>query len=344
MTIAASLADFNIEFSFLFIALAVVLIIILTILGRFISLWFQAFVSGTPIPLFNIIGMSLRKIPPQVIVNARINLYKAGLKDISVADLETHYLAGGHVQDVVIAMIAADKANIPLDWRRGTAIDLAGRNLREAVQTSVNPKVIDCPRQGEYMTGVSKDGIQIHVRARVTVRTNIAQLVGGATEETIIARVGEGIVSAIGGSETHLQVLEAPQRISRFVLEKGLDSSTAFTILSIDIVEMHLGENIGAKLRVAQADATKQIAQAEAEKRRAMAVAEEQENIAKVKLMDSRLVEAEASVPLAIAKAFESGRLGVMDYMRYQNLKSDTEMRTSIATPEEGEAGKGNKR
>lgn len=342
MNLGTPLADFSIEFSFLFIVLAVVAIIILTILGRFISLWFQAFVSGTPIPLFNIIGMSLRKIPPHVIVNARINLYKAGLKDISVSDLETHYLAGGHIQDVVIAMIAADKANIPLDWRRGTAIDLAGRNLREAVMTSVNPKVIDCPRQGEYMTGVSKDGIQIHVRARVTVRTNISQLVGGATEETIIARVGEGIVSAIGGSETHLQVLEAPQRISRLVLEKGLDSSTAFTILSIDIVEMHLGENIGAKLRVAQADATKQIAQAEAEKRRAMAVAEEQENIAKVKLMDSRLVEAEASVPLAIAKAFDNGKLGIMDYMRYQNLKADTEMRTSIATPEEGLTDKRN--
>lgn len=334
-----NIADFTIEFSFFFIILAIIVIIILTILGRFISLWFQAFVSGTPIPLFNIIGMTLRKIPPQVIVNARINLYKAGLKDISVADLETHYLAGGHVPDVVIAMIAADKANIPLDWRRGTAIDLAGRNLREAVQTSVNPKVIDCPRQGEYMTGVSKDGIQIHVRARVTVRTNIAQLVGGATEETIIARVGEGIVSAIGGSETHLQVLEAPQRISRLVLEKGLDSSTAFTILSIDIVEMHLGENIGAKLRVAQADATKQIAQAEAEKRRAMAVAEEQENIAKVKFMDSKLVEAEASVPLAIAKAFETGKLGVMDYMRYQNIKADSEMRSAIAKPDE-ESGK----
>lgn len=335
MNITPLIADFSIEFSFFFIVLAVIAIIILAVLGRFISLWFQAFVSGTPIPLFNIIGMTLRKIPPQVIVNARINLYKAGLKDISVSDLETHYLAGGHVPDVVIAMIAADKANIPLDWRRGTAIDLAGRNLREAVQTSVNPKVIDCPRQGEYMTGVSKDGIQIHVRARVTVRTNIAQLVGGATEETIVARVGEGIVSAIGGAETHAQVLEAPQKISRLVLEKGLDSSTAFTILSIDIVEMHLGENIGAKLRVAQADATKQIAQAEAEKRRAMAVAEEQENIAKVKFMDSRLVEAEASVPLAIAKAFETGKLGVMDYMRYQNIKADSEMRASIAKPEE---------
>lgn len=324
-------ADFNLEFSFLFIILAIVLVIILSIIGKFISLWFQAFVSGTPIPLFNIIGMSLRKIPPQTIVNARITLFKAGLKTISVADLETHYLAGGHVTDVAIAMIAAEKANIPLDWRQATAIDLAGRNIREAVQTSVNPKVIDCPRQGEYMTGVAKDGIQIHVRARVTVRTNLSQLVGGATEETIIARVGEGIVSAIGGSETHLQVLETPQRISRSVLEKGLDSSTAFTILSIDIVEMHLGENIGAKLRAAKAESDKQIAQAEAEKRRAMAVAEEQENIAKVKFMDAKLVEAQASIPLAIASAFEKGHLGVMDYQRYQNLKADTDMRESIS-------------
>ena len=327
-------AEFNIEFSYLFIVLAIILVIILSILGKFISIWFQAFVSGTPIPLFNIIGMSLRKIPPQEIVNARINLFKAGLKDISVADLETHYLAGGHVPDVVIAMIAADKANIPLDWRRGTAIDLAGRNLRDAVMTSVNPKVIDCPRQGEYMTGVAKDGIQIHVRARVTVRTNISQLVGGATEETIIARVGEGIVSAIGGSETHLQVLEAPQRISKLVLDKGLDSSTAFTILSIDIVEMHLGENIGAKLRAAKAESDKQIAQAEAEKRRAMAVAEEQENLAKVKYMEALLVEAEAAIPRAIAVAFEKGNLGIMDFQRYQNLKADTDMREAIAKPQ----------
>lgn len=331
------LAEFSFELSFLFILLAVVLIIFISIVGKFISLWFQAFVSGTPIPLFNIIGMSLRKIPPQVIVNARINLFKAGLKQITVSDLETHYLAGGHVTDVAISMIAADKANIPLEWRQATAIDLAGRNIREAVQTSVNPKVIDCPKHGEYMTGVAKDGIQIHVRARVTVRTNIAQLVGGATEETIIARVGEGIVSAIGGSETHLQVLEAPQRISRWVLDKGLDSSTAFTILSIDIVEMTLGENIGAKLRATKAESDKQIAQAEAEKRRAMAVAEEQENIAKIKLMDSRLVEAQAAIPLAVAKAFEKGNMGVMDWMRYQNIKADTDMREAISRPEEGE-------
>lgn len=314
------------EFYFLFFILAVIGILILSILAKFISLWFQAYVSGTPIPLFNIIGMSLRKIPPKVIVNARINAFKAGLKDISVADLETHYLAGGHVTEVVTAMIAADKANIPLDWRRGTAIDLAGRNLREAVQTSVNPKVIDCPSHGGFITGVAKDGIQINVRARVTVRTNIAQLVGGATEETIIARVGEGIVSAIGGSDTHLQVLESPQRISKLVLEKGLDSSTAFLILSIDIVEMNLGENIGAKLRADRARSDMQIAQAEAEKRRAMAVALQQE-------MEAKLVEARAEVPKAMSEAFRTGRLGIMDYQRIQNIEADTKMRESIASP-----------
>lgn len=329
--------DISLEFSFIFIFFAIAFLILLSVMGKFISMWFQAFVSGTPIPLFNIIGMSLRKIPPRVIVNARINAYKAGLKDITVSDLETHYLAGGHVPEVVTALIAADKANIALDWRRATAIDLAGRDLRDAVQTSVNPKVIDCPGQGQYMTGVAKDGIQIHVRARVTVRTNIAQLVGGATEETIIARVGEGIVSAIGGSDTHLQVLESPQRISRAVLDKGLDSATAFTILSIDIVEMTLGENIGARLRAAKAESDKQIAQAEAEKRRAMAVAEEQENVAKVKFMESKLVEAQAAIPLAMAEAFRAGKLGVMDYFRMQNIQSDTEMRSAIAKPDGGD-------
>ncbi len=327
--------EYSTGFYFLLIFLAIIVIILLSILGKFISLWFQAFVSGTPIPLFNIIGMSLRKIPPRVIVNARINLYKAGLKDITVSDLETHYMAGGHVPDVAIAMIAADKANIPLDWRRATAIDLAGRDLRAAVQTSVNPKVIDCPSHGGYITGVAKDGIQINVRARVTVRTNIAQLVGGATEETIIARVGEGIVSAIGGSDTHLQVLEAPQRISKVVLEKGLDSSTAFLILSIDIVEMNLGENIGAKLRADKAESDKRIAQAEAEKRRAMAVAMEQENVAKIKDMESKLIEAQALVPKAMASAFEKGNMGIMDYLRFQNIQSDTEMRKAISRPEE---------
>lgn len=337
------LAELNVDvgagFYFLFFIFALVLVLLISILAKFLSLWFQAFVSGTPIPLFNIIGMSLRKIPPKVIVNARINSFKAGLKDISVSDLETHYLAGGHVTELVTALIAADKANIPLDWRRATAIDLAGRDLREAVQTSVYPKVIDCPSHGGYITGVSKDGIQINVRARVTVRTNIAQLVGGATEETIIARVGEGIVSAIGSSENHLQVLESPQRISKLVLEKGLDSSTAFLILSIDIVEMNLGENIGAKLRADKAESDKRIAQAEAEKRRAMAVAMEQENMAKVRDMEAKLVEAQAAVPLAMAEAFRSGRLGIMDYQRIQNIQADTDMRSSIAKPDSGKGG-----
>lgn len=319
----------------LFGILAIVGLVILIILTKFIGLWFQAFVSGTPISLVNIIGMSMRKIPPRTIVNARIISFKAGLKNIEVSDLETHYLAGGHVTEVVQALIAADKANIPLDWRRATAIDLAGRDLREAVQTSVYPKVIDCPSHGGYITGVAKDGIQINVRARVTVRTNIAQLVGGATEETIIARVGEGIVSAIGGSETHLHVLESPQRISKLVLEKGLDSSTAFLILSIDIVEMNLGENIGARLRADKAESDKRIAQAKAEERRAMAVAMEQENMAKVKDMEAELIRAQAQVPAAISEAFRSGKLGVMDYMRYENIGSDTDMRRSISKPEE---------
>lgn len=331
-----NISPFGIETYFLVILLAIVTIILLGILGKYIALWFQAFVSGTPISLFNIIGMSLRKIPPKVIVNARITAFKAGLKQVTVEDLETHYLAGGHVAEVVQALIAADKANIPLDWRRATAIDLAGRDLREAVQTSVYPKVIDCPSHGSYSTGVAKDGIQINVRARVTVRTNIAQLVGGATEETIIARVGEGIVSAIGGSETHLQVLESPQRISKLVLEKGLDSSTAFQILSIDIVEMNLGENIGAKLRAYQAESDKQIAQAKAEGQRTMAVALEQEKKAKVKDSEAELLLAQAQVPAAIAAALNAGRLGVMDYMRYENIAADTKMRKNIAEPDEG--------
>lgn len=328
-------AELNIEFYFLILLVTIVAIIILSILGKFISLWFQAFVSGTPIPLLNIIGISLRKIPPRVIVNGRINLFKAGLKDVTVSDLETHFLAGGHVPNVVEALIAADKANIPLDWRRATAIDLAGRDIKAAVQTSVNPRVIDCPSHGGYITGVAKDGIQLNCRARVTVRTNIAQLVGGATEETIVARVGEGIVSAIGGSDTHKQVLESPQKISKLVLEKGLDSSTAFLILSIDIVEVNIGENIGAKLRTDQAESDIRIAKAEAEKRRTMAVALEQENIAKIKDMEAKLVEAQAAVPLAMAEAFRSGRLGIMDYQRLQNIQADTDMRSSLAKPEQ---------
>lgn len=317
---------------------ALVVIVIIGLLGRYIGLWFQAFVSGTPISLFNIVGMSLRKIPPRIIVNAHINAHKAGLKDINVADLETHYLAGGRVLDVVAALIAAQKANIPLDWKRATAIDLAGRDILDAVRTSVNPKVIDCPdrSRSDFITGVSKDGVQLKCRARVTVRTNIAQLVGGATEETIIARVGEGIISAIGAAETHLIVLENPQLISKRVLEKGLDAQTAFEILSIDIADVMIGENIGAKLRADKAESDKRIAQAKAEERRAMAVAMEQENSAEVKAKEAKLIEAQAAVPQAMADALHQGRLGVMDYYRLENLQADTKMRKDIGRPAEG--------
>ena len=321
------------EVSALVFIVAFALVALLIMMGKFVSLWFQAFVSGTPISLFNIIGMSLRKIPPRTIVNARINSYKAGLKMITVADLETHYLAGGRVLDVVAALIAAEKANIPLDWKRATAIDLAGREILDAVRTSVNPKVIDCPDRshGDYITGVAKDGVQLHCRARVTVRTNIAQLVGGATEETIIARVGEGIIGAIGAAETHLTVLENPQLISKRVLEKGLDAQTAFEILSIDIADVAIGENIGAKLRADKAESDKRIAQAKAEERRAMAVAMEQEQSAEVKKMEAKFIEAKASIPMAIADAFRTGKLGVMDYYRMENIQADTAMRKEIA-------------
>ncbi len=311
-------------------------IIFLAVAGKFISLWFQAFVSGTPIPLFNIIGMSLRKIPPRIIVNARINSFKAGLKNITVADLETHFLAGGRVLEVVRAMIAADKANIKLDWRQSTAIDLAGRDILDAVRTSVNPKVIICPstNPGEYITAVSKDGVQLLCRALVTVRTNIQQLVGGATEETVIARVGEGIVNSIGSSDTHAEVLESPQQITQLVLDKGLDSQTAFEILSIDIADISIGENIGARLRADRAESDKRIAQAAAEGRRAMGVAQEQENLAKIAEMRAKVVEAEALIPQSISQAFNQGHLGIMDYYRLKNIQSDTAMREALSEDE----------
>ena len=315
------------EISTFILVLAAVAAIFAFMMMRFLSLWFQAFISGTPISLFNIIAMSLRKIPPRLIVAERITAYKAGLKTISVGDLETHFMAGGHVHDVVRAMIAADKANISLDWRQATAIDLAGRNLFDAVKTSVNPKVIDCPDKGHYILAVAKNGIELKVRARVTVRTNIKQLVGGATEETIIARVGEGIVNAIGGSENHQAVLAAPQKISKAVLEKGLDAQTAFEILSIDIADLIIGDNIGARLNAEQAESDMRVARAKAEERRSMAVALEQENVAKVR-------EAEAQIPKAMAHAFMNGRFGVLDYQRYQNMKADTAMREAIAKGE----------
>jgi len=322
----------NVSSAFLVFLIFVIFlgIVFVSMITRFISLWFQAFVSGTPVSLFNIIGISLRKIPPRLIVSARITVYKAGLKSITVADLETHYLAGGKVNDVVKAMIAAEKANIELSWKQATAIDLAGRDIFDAVKTSVYPKVIDCPpniQQNEYISAVAKDGVELRCSARVTVRTNIRQLVGGATEETVVARVGEGIVSAIGSAENHQQVLESPQNISKLVLEKGLDAQTAFEILSIDIADITIGENIGAKLRADRAEADMRVARAKAEERRAMAVAVEQENIARIK-------EADIQVPLAIAHAFKQGKLGVFDYQRLKNVQADTAMRMAFSKEE----------
>ncbi len=332
--------EFSTEAYFGIVVAAILVIILLTIMMKFISLWFQAFVSGTPIALFNIIGMSLRKIPPTVIVNACINSYKAGLKDILVSDLETHFLAGGNVLDVVRAMIAADKANIALTWKQATAIDLAGRDILDAVRTSVNPKVIDCPsKSGDHASAVAKDGVQLLCRARVTVRTNLPQLVGGATEETITARVVEAMISAIGSSDTYSDILSAPQRISKVALDRGLDASTAFKILSIDISEIRVGENIGARLRAERAESDKRIAQAAAEGKRAMAAAQEQENKAIVKLMQAKVVEAESMIPKAISEAFQKGNLGIMDYYRLKNIQSDTQMRGSIASPSEEEGG-----
>lgn len=321
------------DMSLLLICAAVLALLVFSLIGRYVALWFQAFVSGTPISLLSIVGMSLRKIPPRVIVNALINAHKAGLREIVSSDLETHYLAGGRVIDVVAALIAAQKANIPLDWKQATAIDLAGRDILDAVRTSVNPKVIDCPdrSRSDFITGVAKDGVQLKCRARVTVRTNIAQLVGGATEETIIARVGEGIIGAIGAAETHLVVLENPQLISKRVLEKGLDAQTAFEILSIDIADIVIGENIGAKLRADRAESDKRIAQAKAEERRAMAVATEQENTAEIKAQEAHLITAQAAIPLAMAEALKQGRLGVIDYYKLENIQADTKMRRGLS-------------
>lgn len=309
-------------------------VVILAMLGAsYITLWFQALVSGAPVPLFNLVGMTMRKISPRMIVASHINLHKAGLKSIRVEDLETHYLAGGRISAVVSAMIAADKANIDLSWQQATAIDLAGRDIYEAVTTSVNPKVINCPSDGN-ISAIAKNGVQLHCRARVTVRTNIAQLVGGATEETIIARVGEGIVSAIGSAQSHYDVLSAPDMISKLVLEKGLDAQTAFSILSIDIAKLDVGENIGARLQAEQAETNMKIARAKAEELRAMAAAKEQENSAKIKEMQAKVYEAESQVPLAIAQAYKEGNLGIMDGARIRNVLADTRMRESIAGEE----------
>jgi len=321
--------------TWLLVGLLILLVILVLVLLKFINLWVQAYMSGTRIGLFQLIGMSLRKVNPTVIVRGAISATQAGLP-LNVRDLEAHYLAGGSVINVVRALIAADRANLGLDFRQACAIDLAGRDVLEAVQTCVNPKVIDCP-QNAKVAAMAKDGIQVLAKARVTVRTNIERLVGGATEETIIARVGEGIVSTIGSSATHKLVLENPDLISKGVLSKGLDAGTAFEILSIDIADVDIGDNIGARLQADQAEADKRVAQASAEGRRAMAVAHEQEQVADIAKNRALLVLAEAEVPKAMADAFRAGNLGVMDFQRIRNLEADTRMRGQIASGEEAQ-------
>jgi uncharacterized protein YqfA (UPF0365 family) len=322
---------------------ALFLLIIMAVIGQFISLYIQALLSNAHVGLLEIIGMRLRKVDIRTVVYSRIRAVKAGLP-VPTSALETHYMAGGNVPRVISAMIAAASAKIDLPWTTATAIDLAGRDILDAVNTSVNPKVIDCPAQHQgraTVDAVAKDGIQLKARARVTVRTNIPRLVGGATEETIVARVGEGIVSTIGSAATHKEVLENPDKISKTVMAKGLDAGTAFEILSIDIADIDVGENIGAKLQADQANADKQRFQAEAERRRAMALALEQEMKAKIEENKARLVLAEAEVPLAIAEAFRKGHLGIMDYQRLRNIEADTAMRSSIAGDAAGGPGPG---
>ncbi|SHK79569.1 flotillin-like protein FloA [Desulforamulus aeronauticus] len=316
-----------------FLLLLFLVVIFIVVLFSFIpvGLWISALAAGVKVGIITLVGMRLRRVPPATIVNALIKADKAGL-NITVDQLEAHYLAGGNVDRVVDALIAAERANIPLIFERAAAIDLAGRNVLEAVQMSVNPKVIETP----VISAVAKDGIELKAVARVTVRANIDRLVGGAGEETVIARVGEGVVTSVGSAESHKMVLENPDSISKTVLSKGLDAGTAFEILSIDIADVDIGRNIGAQLQTDQAEADKNIAQAKAEERRAMAVAQEQEMKARVQEMRAKVVEAEAEVPRAMAEAFRSGRLGVMDYYNMQNVLADTKMREAISNPNSG--------
>ena len=324
----------------LFVALGIIGLIVAGIVISFFSVWLRALLAGAPVSLLNLVAMRLRQVPYSVMVDTRIKATKAGIT-LTMDEVEAQYLAGGNVIACVHALIAAQNAGIVLNWQRTCAIDLAtkgsGKSVEEAVRTSVDPKVIDCPNpQGGRTTidGVAKDGIQVKVKARVTVRTNLDRFVGGAKEETIIARVGEGIVTTIGSAATYKVVLESPDSISKVVLKRGLDVGTAFEILSIDIADVDVGENVGAKLQEAQAEANKSIAQAQAEIRRAAAVALEQEMKARVQEMQAKVVEAQAEVPLAMAEAFRSGRLGVMDYFKMENIQSDTGMRKSIADPD----------
>jgi len=315
----------------IYLVVAVAIIVFIWLFFYFIplGLWFSAVFARVYVPIWQLIGMRIRKVPPSTILNNLVSATKAGL-NLNVDDLEAHYLAGGNVKQVVNALISADKANIPLDFKAATAIDLAGRNVFEAVQMSVNPKVINTPP----VTAVAKDGIQLICRARVTVRANIRQLVGGAGEETVLARVGEGIVSSIGSAASHKEVMENPDNISKVVLNKGLDAGTAFEILSIDIADIDVGKNIGAVLQMDQANADKNIAQAKAEEKRAMAVAVEQEMKAKAQEARAKVIEAEVQIPLAMAEAFRSGNLGIMDYYKLKNIDADTQMRDSIAKSE----------
>jgi len=313
---------------------ALIAFVFVIVLFNYFALWFQAFLSKTKVSLMAIVAMRFRKVNSAVIVINLIRLVKAGITGITTDDLENHYLAGGNVGNVVSAIIAASNARIELDWGVATAIDLAGRDILDAVNTSVNPKVIDCPDPGlgrGTIDAVAKDGIQLKARARVTVRTNLARLVGGATEETIVARVGEGIVSSIGSADTHKLVLENPDGISKAVLARGLDSGTAYEILSIDIADVDVGVNIGAKLQEDQAQADMKVAQAKAEQQRAHAVAKEQEYKAEAQKNRALVVLAEAEIPKAMADAFRSGNLGIMDFYRMKNIESDTSMRDSIA-------------
>jgi uncharacterized protein YqfA (UPF0365 family) len=314
--------------SFAFVIIAVVLgFILLSVLLTFVPvmLWVSALAAGVRVSIFTLIGMRLRRVTPSRVINPLIKAHKAGL-NVATNHLESHYLAGGNVDRVVNALIAAHRANIELSFERCAAIDLAGRDVLEAVQMSVNPKVIETP----FIAGVAMNGIEVKAKARITVRANIDRLVGGAGEETIVARVGEGVISTIGSSEDHKKVLENPDMISQTVLSKGLDAGTAFEILSIDIADVDIGKNIGAELQTEQAEADKKIAQAKAEERRAMAVAQEQEMKARVEEMRAKVVESEATVPLAMAEALKSGNIGVMDYMNIQNISADTDMRGSI--------------
>ena len=315
------------EITFLLIGLLIVVAVCIFFYYVPFFLWISARVSGVRISLIQLFLMRIRKVPARIIVQAMIEAHKAGLSEVNRDDLEAHFLAGGNVEKVVHALVSAAKANIDLGFKMATAIDLAGRDVFQAVQMSVNPKVIDTPP----VTAVAKDGIQLIAKARVTVRANIRQLVGGAGEDTELARIGEGIVSSIGSSESHKQVLENPDSISKLVLKKGLDSGTAFEILSIDIADIDIGKNIGATLQIDQAQADKNIAQAKAEERRAMAIALEQEMKAKAQEARAKVIEAEAQVPQSIAEAFRAGNLGVMDYYRLKNIESDTNMRDSIA-------------